>query len=135
MRRQSIFTYSSIWDKSPRICMLKKISLCSFHLFFIYLFCLFVLFCLFSPSYCISVFFFHFIHIPSSSLLLVFYFLFFLFRLYISYHINVIPNPTQHPSLVPIHFAIFLSFINVVVNFIFSHTTSSFYPLLYFSSI
>ena len=50
-------------------------------------------------------------------------------RLYISYHTIVIPNPTYQPSMVLIHFAIFLSFILVVVNFIFSHTMPSFYPL------
>ncbi|KAF6078070.1 hypothetical protein HJG60_009003 [Phyllostomus discolor] len=53
-----------------------------------------------------------------------------LFRLYISYHTIVILYPTQHPSPILIHFAIFLSFITIVVNFIFSHTRPSFYPSL-----
>ena len=42
----------------------------------------------------------------------------------------VIPSPTQHPSLVLIHFTIFLSFITVVVNFIFSQTMPSSYALV-----
>ena len=45
------------------------------------------------------------------------------------YHIILIPNPTQHLSLVLIHFTIFLSFISVIVIFIFSHTMPCSYPL------
>ena len=96
------------------------------------MFCLFLLFDLFfsSPFHIAFKFFFcHFIRTPNKTLLLVFYFLFFLVILYISYHTIVIPNPTQHPSLVLILFAIFLGFITVVVNSIFSHTTPIFYPL------
>ncbi|KAF6078063.1 hypothetical protein HJG60_008997 [Phyllostomus discolor] len=47
-----------------------------------------------SPFHITSQFFFHFTLIPNNPLLLVFYFLFFLFRLYIFHHIIVIPNPT-----------------------------------------
>ena len=61
--------------------------------------------------------------------MLVFYFLIALFRLYRIY-IIVIPNPTQHPSLVVMHFAIFLSFLTGAVNFILSHTTARSHPSL-----
>ena len=63
-------------------------------------------------------FFFHITCIPNNSLLLVSYFLFFLFRLCIFFHIIVILNPTQNPSLVLIYITILLSFTTVVVNFI-----------------
>ena len=82
---------------------LRQISLCylsgpacfsfyfsSFHLFIYFcLFLLFELFYLFSLSYCILIFLLslHSTHIPNNTLLLVFYFLFFLFKLYISNHI------------------------------------------------
>ena len=91
--------------------------------------CFFYLF--FSPVHiAFSCCFFHFTHIPNNTLYWVFYFLFFLFRLSISYHNIVIPHSTHHPFLLLSHFTIFQSFTTVVVNFIFSHTTPSFYPLL-----
>ena len=109
-------------------------------LFYIYvpsmyfsLFCLFYFigwFSLFSHSYGILISLTSFHSYSYNTLLLVFSLLFFKFRLYISFHIIVDSIHTQHPSLVLIHFTIFLSFITVVVNFILSHTTPSFYPLL-----
>ena len=49
---------------------------------------------------------------------------------YIFFRIIVIPNPTQHPSLVLLHFAIFLTFLTVVINFTFSHIMPCSYPLI-----
>ena len=48
---------------------------------------------------------------------------------YISFHI-IVSIPTQHPSLVFIHFTMFLSFVTVVVKYILSHNMPSFYLLL-----
>ena len=94
--------------------------------------CFYCLFCFFYSPVLIAFkfFLFYFTPIPNNSLLLVYYFLSFLLRLYICYNTIAIPNPTEHPSLVLIHFVIFLSFLTVGVNVIFSHTTPSFYSLL-----
>ena len=102
-------------------------------LFFLFLFFLFgFLFCLFIWSHCLigflpfpfhisfKFFFFHFTHIPKTYYTWSFT-LYFLFKLYISNHIIVIPNSAQHSSLVLIHFIILLSFMTITVNFIFSH--------------
>ena len=106
---------------------LVSFSTCLF--FFVLFICLYCLICFLILPFILhfNFFFFHFTCIPNNTLLVVFYFL---FRLCISYHTIVIPNPTQHPSLVLIHFTIFLSFITAVVKFTFSYTMPSFYPLL-----
>ena len=79
------------------------------------LFPFFSSFCLFTFSGCLLVFIVCFI---------------FLFRFSISYHTIIIWNPIHHPSLVLNHFTIFLNFITVVVNLIFSHTRLCSYRLL-----
>ena len=73
---------------------------------FVSLIALFDWFSLLSPSYCILIFHLSLHLYSNNTLILIFYFLFFLFRLYISNHIIVIPNPTQHPTLLLIHFTI-----------------------------
>ena len=104
-------------------------SLSSFHLFYFVLLVSFsCLICfLFFLSYCILIFLLSHYSYSKSTLLLVFYFL---FRFYSSYLTIIITNPILYFSLVLIHFAIFPNFIVVVVNYIFSHTTPSFYSLL-----
>ena len=103
-------------------------SLVQFTLF--YLFDFIVWFSLFFFSYSILISLSS-LHLYShNTLLFFFYFLFFLFRSYASCHIIEVPIPTQHPSLVLVHFTIFLSFITAVVNFILSHSAPSFYPLI-----
>ena len=129
---KTIFTFLAF-----RTC----IFFCYFYFFFYFFFLLIIFywfvctislfnwFSLFSLSYCILMFLLSLHKFSKNILLLVFTF-YSLFRLCISYHSLVIPNPTQQPPPIWIHFATFLRFITVVVNFIFSHTTPSFYPLL-----
>ena len=83
----------------------------SFHLLFFF-FCLismFDWFSLFSLSYCTLISLPSLYSYSNNTLPLIFYFLFFLFRSYIPFHINVFTIPTQHTFLVLVHFTIFLS--------------------------
>ena len=115
--------------RQSSLCYPSELECCGVFLISHLLVYLGVLFCFILPSI-LHFNFSHFMRIPNNTLLLVFYFLFFLFRLYISYHTIVISNPTHHPPVVFINFSIFRSFITIAVNYIFSHTTPSFYLLL-----